>query len=248
MRLPSGQALRQPGTPQSRQRAAWAARASGSKASWVSAQSPVRSAAGRSGRGTRGAATTGASPSRRLASRRTPGHSRLRTVADGQGIGGAGHHAAGAAHAVLQAGDAAVGLALLPDRDAHVAGLLAAPAVDAALLVHLDAVEAGVVEQAEGGAVGARDSGSRNGCRSAARGRSCRNRSAPAVSPKARPGTPSRCWGGTGSRPSPRRTRRRRSHFTWRSRHTQGPRSGLAAVGEARRSRGCRRRGSRSRR
>ena len=78
-------------------------------------------------------------------------------VADLQRIGRAGHHAAGAAHAIFQPGDAAIGLALLPHRDAHVAGLLAAAAVDAALFVHPDVVEAGVVQEAEGGAEGAEE-------------------------------------------------------------------------------------------
>ena len=57
-------------------------------------------------------------------------------VLNRQGIGRAGDDTTGAPHAVLKTGDLTARPALLPYRDAHVACLFAAPAVDALLGVH----------------------------------------------------------------------------------------------------------------
>ena len=73
---------------------------------------------------------------------------------DFQRIGGTGQHTAGAAHAILQCGYPAGLLALLPHRNAHVTHLFATLAVDAFVRLHVDAVEASMIEQPEGGTKG----------------------------------------------------------------------------------------------
>ena len=99
-------------------------------------------------------------------------------------------------------------------------------------LIHLHAIEAGVVQEPEGGAVGAQIAaveavaGERHQEEAAEIGEA--DGHPEGADQGDRPGV-----GGNWVATITAAYQTKNSHFTWRSRHTQGPAQGLAAVGEA---------------